>query len=247
MESAGSIDYAIMFLATVVTIFPDIFPGPLGHGLTGRSLGKSWNLRAVNIRDFAEDKHKKVDDTPYGGGAGMVIRPDVVHNALEHSLKMYEKPPKVIFMTPRGKTLSDSVVREIAGDMDSGMIVLCGRYEGIDQRVIDFWKSEHGMIEISIGDYILFGGEIPAIVLIDTCLRHLPGIIGNAQSVEDESFSLDLLEYPHYTKPMTWNGIDVPSVLLSGDHGKIAGWRTEQSVAQTVSARPDLLAKRCGT
>jgi tRNA (guanine37-N1)-methyltransferase len=235
-----------VFLVTVVTIFPDIFPGPLEHGLTGKSLGKSWDLRAVNIRDFAEDKHKKIDDTPYGGGAGMVIRPDVVHKALEHSVRSYEKSPKIIFMTPRGKTLTDRVVRDVASDSDSGMVILCGRYEGVDQRVIDFWKSEHGMIEISIGDYILFGGEVPAIVLIDACLRHIPGIMGNAQSAEDESFSLDLLEYPQYTRPVTWNGIDVPSILLSGDHGKIAGWRAEQSAADTISARPDLWAKRCG-
>jgi tRNA (guanine37-N1)-methyltransferase len=232
-----------MFLVTVVTIFPNMFPGPLGASLAGRGLGKLWDLKTVNIRDFALDKHKKVDDTPYGGGVGMVIRPDVVHEALKNSLEAYVSHPMIIFMTPRGGALSDDTVRRLAGQHTDGIVILCGRYEGIDQRVIDFWKERHGMEEISVGDYILSGGEIPAMVLIDACLRHLPGVIGNPLSLEEESFSVDRLEHPHYTKPRVWNGIGVPPVLLSGDHERIASWRREESASATSLARPDLLAR----
>jgi tRNA (guanine37-N1)-methyltransferase len=233
-----------MFLVTVVTIFPEMFPGPLGGGLTGRALGKVWDMRTVNIRDFATDKHKKVDDTPYGGGAGMVMRPDVVHRALQHALGLYASTPRIVFMTPRGTPLSDRVIRAMSSNDKQGMIILCGRYEGIDQRVIDFWKSEYGMDEISIGDYILSGGELPAMAFIDARLRYLHGILGNPQSVAMESFSLDLLEHPHYTRPETWNGISVPSVLLSGDHAKIDSWRNERSASDTAFMRPDLHRKR---
>ena len=230
-------------LITIVTIFPEMFPGPLSHSLLGKSIGKSWDLKTVNIRDFANDKHNKVDDTPYGGGAGMVMKPDVIDSSLKHALSFYKKPPKIIFMTPRGNVFSNKIAKNLMENNDSGMIILCGRYEGIDQRVIDFWKKNHNMLEISIGDYILFGGEIPAMVVIDTCMRFIPGIMNNAESIANESFSIDLLEYPQYTKPAIWNGNNVPSVLLSGNHKEIAMWRADQSEQITKDIRPDLWAK----
>lgn len=226
-------------LITILTIFPEMFPGPLSQSLAGKALGNLWNLKTINIRDFASDKHKTVDDTPYGGGAGMVMKPDIIDSALNHALSFYDEKPEIIFMTPRGKTFSNKIAREIMKN-PKGMIILCGRYEGIDQRVIDFWKENHGMKEISIGDYVLFGGEIPAMVVIDSCLRFLPGIMNNSDSVEDESFSNNLLEYPQYTKPAIWNGLEVPSVLLSGNHKEIDSWRLNQSEKITKENRPDL-------
>lgn len=226
-------------LITIVTIFPDMFPGALSQSLLGKSLGKIWDLKTVNIRDFAKDKHKTVDDTPYGGGAGMVMKPDVVDFAMNHALSFYENKPEILFMTPRGEVFSNKIAKSIMENRN-GMIILCGRYEGIDQRVIDYWKRNHGMREISIGDYILFGGEIPAMVIIDTCLRFIPGIMNNSESTEDESFSNDLLEYPQYTKPSFWKEDRVPDILLSGNHKEIDNWRLNQSKNITKDIRPDL-------
>ncbi len=229
-------------LITVVTLFPEMFPGPLSYSLLGKQLGSLWNLQTVNIRDFSDNIWHKVDDTPYGGGAGMVIKPNVVHDALTQALSMYNNiTPTVVYMTPRGKVFNNNVAKNIVNN--DGLIILCGRYEGIDQRVIDFWKTNHNLIEISIGDYVLFGGEIPAMVLIETCLRLIPGMMHNPESVEDESFAIDLLEYPQYTKPAIWHGDSVPSVLLSGNHLEIAKWRTNQAEQITKDVRPDLWDK----
>ena len=228
-------------LITVVTIFPEMFPGPLLYSLPGKGLGKTWDLKTINIRDFASDKHKTVDDTPYGGGAGMVMKPDVVNSALEKALSFYDSKPKILFMTPRGITFSHKIARnEIMNTNESGIIILCGRYEGIDQRVIELWKQKHDMIEISVGDFIVFGGELPAMIVIETCLRFVPGIMNNSESTVNESFSIDLLEYPQYTKPAVWMEENVPSVLLSGNHNEIAKWRTHQSELITQKVRPDL-------
>ncbi|MDR2667030.1 MAG: tRNA (guanosine(37)-N1)-methyltransferase TrmD [Holosporales bacterium] len=232
-----------MILVTVVTIFPEMFPGPLGHSLLGKSLGKLWNLKTVNIRDFAMDKHNTVDDSPYGGGAGMVMKADVVDLAMRRAISFYEKLPSILFMTPRGAVFSSDIARDIMHDNQNGMIILCGRYEGIDQRVIDFWKEKYCMVEISIGDYILFGGEIPAIVVIDSCLRFANGIMHNTESTKNESFSAGLLEYPQYTKPAIWNCMEVPKVLLSGNHKEIELWRTAQAEKITKEVRPDVWEK----
>jgi tRNA (guanine37-N1)-methyltransferase len=250
-----------VFRVTVVTIFPELFPGALGFGLSGKGLGSIWDLQLVNIRDFARDKHRKVDDTPYGGGAGMIMRPDVVHDALTYALSLHQSTPTIIYMSPKGQVFTQNMAVSLmdnnrpllqppelelgAGELwgrsnAAGMIILCGRYEGIDQRVLDFWKSEYGMLEISIGDYVLFGGELPAMVLIDACLRQLPGIMHNPDSTTTESFSVDLLEYPQYTRPSIWHGESVPELLLSGNHGEIARWRLEQSERITEELRPDL-------
>lgn len=229
-------------LITVLTLFPEMFPGTLAHSLPGKSLGRLWGLLAVNIRDFATDKHKTVDDTPYGGGAGMVMKPDVVDEALRYAISLYADVPEIIYMTPRGKTFKQSTAKELSGNK-AGMIILCGRYEGIDQRVIDYWKTNHSMREISIGDYVLFGGEVPAMVVIEACLRFNSGIMNNENSVEDESFANGLLEYPHYTRPALWNNIGVPDVLLSGNHKDIANWRLEQAEKITQELRPDLWTK----
>ncbi len=231
-------------LFTIVTIFPEMFPGPLSHSLLGKGLGVLWNLKTVNIRDFANNKHHKVDDTPYGGGAGMVMMPDVVHAALSEALSFYEKPPRIIFMTPRGKLFTNKIAKSLVDSETEGVIILCGRYEGIDQRVINYWKLHHGLEEISIGDYVLFGGEIPAMVVLDSCIRFIPGIMGNSESTEDESFSNGLLEYSQYTKPAVWNDTPVPQVLLSGNHAEIAKWRKSDSVEVTKANRPDLLTKQ---
>jgi tRNA (guanine37-N1)-methyltransferase len=232
-----------MFI-TVVTIFPEIFPGALAFGLSGKSLSKLWELKTIDIREFAADKYKTVDDTPYGGGAGMIMKADIVNKALEYALSLYKpRRPRILFMTPIGKVFSQKIAREIMEDNENGIIILCGRYEGIDQRVIDYWKINHGMEEISIGDFVLFGGEIPAMVIIDACVRLIPGVMNNIESVKQESFSLDLLEYPQYTKPAVWRGENVPSVLLSGNHKEIAKWRTEKAEQITKDRRPDLWAK----
>lgn len=233
-------------LVTVVTIFPEMFPGPLSYGLSGKALGKLWDLYTINIRDFAGDKHKTVDDTPYGGGAGMIMKPDVVHQAMCKALSLYKSEPHILFMSPRGQLFSQKTVQNIMiHNKQEGMIILCGRYEGIDDRVIQFWKAHHNLKEISIGDYILFGGEIPAMIVIDSCLRLLSGIMNNSESTKTESFSVDLLEYPQYTKPAVWMEENVPSVLLSGNHKKIAEWRMNQSKQFTKDARPDMWKRYC--
>ncbi len=229
-------------LITIVTLFPEMFPGPLTCSLLGKTLGTLWELKTVNIRDFSDNIWKKVDDTTYGGGAGMVLKPNIVHEALNYALSLYKGlKPAIVYMTPRGKVFNNNIAKTLINN--NGIIILCGRYEGIDQRVIDYWKTNNNLMEISIGDYVLFGGEIPAMVLIETCLRFIPGIMHNSESVIDESFSVDLLEYPQYTKPAIWNGNSVPSVLLSGNHLEIAKWRTEQSKQITKEVRPDLWEK----
>ncbi len=219
--------------ATVLTLFPDMFPGPLGHSLAGRALEHGlWSLDARNIRDFATDKHRSVDDTPCGGGAGMVFRPDVVDAAL--AAVTDDRP--MIVLTPRGTPLTQTRIRRLAAG--PGVVVLCGRFEGIDQRVIDARALE----EISVGDYVLSGGELPALTLLDAAIRLLPGVMGAAESAEDESFSTGLLEYPHYTRPTEWHGHHVPDVLLSGNHAAIAAWRRAQAEKITRERRPDLWA-----
>jgi tRNA (guanine37-N1)-methyltransferase len=210
-----------------------MFPGPLGHSLAGKALEIGiWSLEAVQIRDFATDRHHSVDDTPFGGGAGMVLRPDVVDAALDH---VADGRP-ILCLTPRGRRFSQSDAARLAAA--DGVILLCGRYEGIDQRVIDARDLE----EISLGDYVLSGGEPAALVLLDAVIRLLPGVMGAAESAVDESFSHGLLEYPQYTRPAEWRGRRVPDVLLSGHHGAVADWRRAQSERITQERRPDLWA-----
>jgi tRNA (guanine37-N1)-methyltransferase len=219
--------------ADVLTLFPEMFPGPLGQSLAGRALARGdWSLAAHDIRGFAVDKHRSVDDTPFGGGAGMVMRPDVVDAALA---SVADARP-VIFLTPRGVPLRQARVQEWA--VGPGVVMLCGRYEGVDQRVIE----ARGLIEVSVGDYVLSGGETAALVLLDACVRLLPGVMGAAESAEDESFAAGLLEYPHYTRPAEWNGLRVPDVLLSGHHAAVASWRRQESERATRERRPDLWA-----
>ena len=218
--------------ADVLTLFPEMFPGPLGHSLAGRALADGiWALNTVDIRGFATDKHRTVDDTPFGGGASMVLRPDVVDAALD-SVSASEGPK--IFLTPRGRLLDQATARRLAAA--PSITLLCGRFEGVDHRVIEARQME----EISIGDFILSGGEPAAITLIDACVRLLPGVIGNTESLTEESFEQGLLEYPHYTRPQNWCGRAVPEVLLSGHHEKIRAWRLAQAEQVTRDRRPDL-------
>ena len=224
-----------MFVATVFTLYPDLFPGPFSEGLYGKALEKKiWNLQKVNLRDYAEDKHKTVDDTPYGGGSGMLIKPDVIGNALDKNTK---KGEKIIFLTPRGKVFNHECAKKLS--QEKIINIICGHFEGIDQRVIDSRNIE----EISIGDFILSGGETASYVFLDAILRLIPGVIGNENSVAEESFENGLLEYPQYTKPQIWEKKSVPNVLLSGDHAKIKDWRLLQSEAITRDRRPDLWQK----
>ena len=220
------------FNASVLTLYPDAFPGPLGVSLleTARKNGL-WALETVDIRSFSRHKHASVDDTPAGGGPGMVLRPDVAAAAID-SCPRDGRP--LIYLTPRGKPLSQTMVREWAAG--PGVIVFCGRFEGLDQRVIE----ARGMDEVSVGDAVLAGGEAPAMVLIEACVRLIPGVLGKLESTEDESFEGDLLEYPHYTRPREWEEREIPDVLLSGDHGRIARWRKEQAEQITRLRRPDL-------
>ena len=224
-----------MFQVKIFTLYPDFFPGILGKGIYGRAIEKSlWDLNVINIRDYADDKHKTVDDTPYGGGEGMVLKPDVVAKALDQNLK---KDEKVIYLTPKGKTFDQNTAKNFL--KNKKINILCGHFEGIDQRVID----SRGIEEISIGDFILSGGETAAYVILDSILRLVPGVLGNENSNKDESFENGLLEYPQYTKPQIWEKITVPEVLLSGDHSKIKDWRLSQSEAITRIRRPDLWQK----
>lgn len=216
--------------ASVYTLFPSMFPGPLGQSLAGRAAGAAWRLEVHDIRDAATDRHRTVDDTPYGGGAGMVMRPDV----LDRALGAPDGRP-LIYLSPRGAKLSQARIRALASG--PGVSLVCGRYEGVDQRVLDARQME----EISIGDYVLSGGELPALVLLDACVRLLPGVMGAAASAAEESFSGPLLEYPQYTRPAVWDGRAVPDVLLSGHHAAIGTWRHDQALALTRSRRPDLL------
>jgi len=226
------------FAATVLTLYPEMFPGPLGTSLAGRAMGEGkWSLDAVQIRDFATDKHKSVDDTPAGGGAGMVMRADVLAAAIDASV---QPGTPLLAMTPRGKPLTQARVRELAAG--PGVAILCGRFEGIDERLFEARNIE----PVSIGDYILSGGEIGALVLLDACVRLLPGVMGAASSGDEESFESGLLEYPHYTRPVLWEGRTIPEVLRSGDHAKIAGWRKSQAEIDTRSRRPDLWDRHIG-
>ena len=225
------------FRASVLTLYPEMFPGPLGLSLAGRALGESvWMLDTVQIRDFATDKHRSVDDTPAGGGAGMVLKPDVLAAAID---SVSDGRP-VLALTPRGKPLTQARVRELA--VGEGVILLCGRFEGFDERIFD----ARGVEEVSIGDYVLSGGELGAMVILDACVRLLPGVMGAASSGEEESFERGLLEYPHYTRPVTWEGRTIPEVLRSGDHARIAAWRHERASEDTRLRRPDLIERHRG-
>lgn len=219
------------FAATVLTLYPEMFPGPLGVSLAGRALGEGkWALDAVHIRDFAADKHRTVDDTPAGGGAGMVLRADVVAKALDS----VDPGRPVLALTPRGKPLTQARVRDLAAG--PGVVLVCGRFEGFDERLFEGRAIE----EVSIGDYVLSGGEMGALVVLDACVRLLPGVMGAPSSGDEESFESGLLEYPHYTRPVEWEGRTIPEVLRSGDHARIAAWRKQQAETDTRLRRPDL-------
>ena len=226
------------FCATVLTLYPEMFPGPLGISLAGRALAeKRWSLDAVQIRDFATDKHRSVDDTPAGGGAGMVMRADVLARAVD-SVGADQRP--ILAMTPRGAPLTQARVRALAAG--PGVIILCGRFEGIDERLFERRPIE----PVSIGDYVLSGGEMAALVLLDACIRLLPGVMGAASSGDDESFEAGLLEYPHYTRPVIWEGRTIPEVLRSGDHAAVTAWRQARAEADTRLRRPDLWERHEG-
>ena len=225
------------FAATVLTLYPEMFPGPLGLSLARRAMREGrWSLDAVQIRDFATDKHRSVDDTPAGGGAGMVLRADVLAAALDSVAD--ERP--VLAMTPRGRPLGQQRVRELAAG--PGVTVLCGRFEGFDERLFE----ARGIEQVSVGDYILSGGEMGALVLLDACIRLLPGVMGAASSGVEESFESGLLEYPQYTRPVEWEGRTIPEVLRSGDHARIAAWRLAQAETDTRLRRPDLWERHVG-
>jgi tRNA (guanine37-N1)-methyltransferase len=228
------------FTAAVLTLYPEMFPGPLGASLAGRALNEGkWALDAVQIRDFTTDRHRTVDDTPAGGGAGMVMRADILAKALDATTRRLPGLP-VLAMTPRGRPLDQQRVRALAGG--PGAIILCGRFEGIDQRLFEARMIE----EVSIGDYILSGGEMAALTLLDACVRLLPGVMGAASSGVEESFETGLLEYPHYTRPPEWEGRTIPEVLRSGDHARIAAWRHAEAEAITRLRRPDLWERHGG-
>ena len=221
--------------ARILTIFPDMFPGPLEVSLVGTALENGiWQLDCVDIRDFGLTKHRTVDDTPAGGGAGMVMRADVLAAAIDHAREDMPDAP-LIYLSPRGKPLTQARVRELSAG--SGVILLAGRFEGIDQRVID----ARGLEEISIGDYVLSGGELAAMVMVDACVRLLPGVLGANASLDEESFESGLLEYPQYTRPREWEGHAIPEALLSGDHKRIAAWRRAEAERLTRERRPDLI------
>jgi tRNA (guanine37-N1)-methyltransferase len=227
----------VTWAATILTLYPEMFPGPLGHSLAGRALGEgTWSCEAVQIRDFATDKHRSVDDTPAGGGAGMVLRADVLGAAVDDVLGRRPEAP-LLAMTPRGRPLTQELVRELAAG--PGVSILCGRFEGFDERLFE----ARPIIPVSVGDYVLSGGEMAALALLDACVRLLPGVMGAASSGEEESFESGLLEYPHYTRPVEWEGRRIPEVLRSGDHAKIAAWRKAQAIEQTRLRRPDLIAR----
>jgi tRNA (guanine37-N1)-methyltransferase len=221
------------FRADIITLFPDLFPGPLGASVIGRGLADGlWSLKATQLRDFATDRHRTVDDTPSGGGAGMVLKPDILAAALD---AVGDDGRPRILMSPRGRPLTQARVRALAAG--PGAVIVCGRFEGVDQRVIEARNLE----EISIGDYVLAGGEVAAMVLLEAVVRLIPGVLGAAESHADESFENGLLEYPHYTRPQVFEGREIPAVLTSGDHGKIEKWRRAESLELTRARRPDLL------
>ena len=223
-----------MWRASVLTIFPEMFPGPLGLSLAGKALASgAWSLDAVDIRSFATDKHRTIDDTPAGGGPGMVMKADVLGRAIDAVAT--DARPRLL-MSPRGASLTQSRIEALTGD--AGVVLVCGRFEGIDERVI----AARGLEEVSVGDYVLSGGEIAAMALIDACVRLLPGVMGTAASGAEESFADGLLEYPHYTRPQLWEDRPIPDILLSGDHAKIAAWRRAEAERLTKERRPDLWA-----
>lgn len=232
-----------LFSAIVLTLFPEMFPGPLGQSLAGKALEKNiWSLKTLQIRDFATDKHKTVDDKPFGGGTGMVMKPDVIDLAIEHAKTLITEKPTIIYPSPRGVPLTQDLVEKLKNEQ---LIILCGRFEGVDQRVID----HHDMLEVSLGDFVLSGGEIVAMAIMDACVRLLPGVISKSSALSQESFAsasefARLLEYPHYTRPSFWNGKSVPEALLSGNHAEIEAWRLEQAKMVTRARRPDLIYKK---
>ena len=224
-----------MWQAQVFTLYPEFFPGPLSKGLYGKALSKElWNLKVVNIRDAAEDKHKTVDDTPYGGGSGMLMKPDVLAKSIDENIV---KDERIFYLSPKGKLFDQNFAKDLSKEQSISLI--CGHFEGVDERILSTRKIE----EISLGDFVLSGGETAAYVVLDSILRLLPGVLGNYQSTNDESFENGLLEYPQYTKPPIWEEKSVPDVLLSGDHAKIKDWRLSQSEAITRVRRPDLWEK----
>lgn len=227
--------------ASVLTIFPLMFPGPLGHSLAGRALADGvWSLDTVDLRDFTADQHRSVDDTPAGGGPGMVMRPDVVAAAVDHVQASMGSERELVYLSARGEPLTQRLVAEWAEG--PGLTLLCGRFEGVDARVIE----ARGMREVSIGDYVLSGGEPAALVVLDAVVRLLPGVMGSAASLGEESFEDGLLEYPHYTRPRAWEGREIPEVLLSGDHARIDAWRRAEAEKLTRTRRPDLWSRRGG-
>ena len=224
-----------MWTARVFTLYPELFPGPLGSGLYKKALEKKlWSLEIVNIRDSAQDKHQTVDDTPFGGGSGMIIRADVIANSLDKNISNKNEP--IIYLSPKGKKLDQTYAKKIT---NKNVNIICGHFEGIDQRLLETRNIE----EVSIGDFVLSGGEVGAFVLIDTIVRLIPGVLGNSDSLTEETFERDLLEYPQYTKPQKWEEKEVPNVLLGGDHAKIKVWRLAQSEDITRRRRPDLWKK----
>jgi len=224
-----------MFQAQVFTLYPEVFPGPLSKGLYGKALSnKLWDLKVINIRDSANDKHKTVDDNPYGGGTGMLIKPDVLAKSIDQNIETGER---VFYLSPKGKKFDQKLAQDLS--KEKSVALICGQFEGVDERVLNTRNIE----EISIGDYILSGGETAALVVLDSILRLLPGVLGNKKSSMDETFENGLLEYPQYTKPQIWEEKSVPEVLLSGDHNKIKDWRLSQSEAITRDRRPDLWQK----
>ena len=224
-----------MWKARVFTLYPELFPGPFGIGLYKKALEKKlWALEVINIRDYAFDKHKTVDDTPFGGGSGMVIRADVISNSLDKNISDKEEP--IIYLSPKGKKFDQAYARKI---MNKNINIICGHFEGVDQRLLETRNIE----EISVGDFVLSGGEIGSFILIDTIVRLIPGVLGNPDSLSEETFERNLLEYPQYTKPQKWEKRDVPDVLMSGDHAKIKDWRLSQSEDITRRRRPDLWKK----
>jgi tRNA (guanine37-N1)-methyltransferase len=236
----GADDLAGIWKAVVITLFPQVFPGVLGESLTGKALKEGlWQLRTVDLRDFGEGRHRNVDDTPAGGGAGMVLRPDVVARAVAEAQAEARAAVPVICLSPRGRRFDQAMARTLAAG--PGAILLCGRFEGVDERVI----AHFGMQEVSIGDFVMTGGEIGAMGLIDATVRLIPRVLGNQASVEAESFTHGLLEHPQYTKPAVWEGRAIPEVLLSGHHGRIASWRQEMAEWLTKERRPDLWRAWC--
>tara|TARA_B100001113_G_scaffold52935_1_gene38925 strand:- start:2091 stop:2792 length:702 start_codon:yes stop_codon:yes gene_type:complete len=222
--------------ANILTLYPDIYPGYLGYSLLGKALQKKiWELNIYNLRDFGEGKHKVVDDKPFGGGAGMIIKPDILGNAIEKTLIKNHDQQKLVYLSPKGKPFKQVDAEKFS--QSNGVSILCGHFEGIDQRIIDIYEIE----EISMGDYVLTGGEVASFAFLDAIIRLLPGVLGNEISIKDESFSDNLLEYPQYTKPQEYKNIKVPDVLLSGNHEKIAEWRRGKSLEITKKNRPDLL------